>query len=94
MRQTHRGRRPTVERKKGDEMTNQQKATIARLAGKLGLGGVQQAIKSVLGKMPINMSASRADSVIAELQSRWEATEEYQAEQYRYLGEDMPFLAR
>ena len=44
------------------------------------------------GKMPINMSDSRADSVLAELQSRYDATKE-NAEAATGWIEDMPMCA-
>lgn len=68
-------------------------AQITALTRKLNLGShATHGIKAVLGKMPINMSDSRADSVLAELQSRYAATEEGQAEAAQAEGwaEDMP----
>lgn len=59
-------------------MKNESK--IAYLSRKLGYGShASHGVKAVLGKMPINMSDSRADSVLAELQSRYDATEEGEA---------------
>jgi hypothetical protein len=48
--------------------------------------------KFVLGKMPINMSDARAEAVLAELQSRYDATEEGQTESAQSEGwiEDAP----
>ena len=57
-------------------MTSQQKSTIESLTRKLGLGSrVDQGIKHVLGKMPINISESRAYSVIDSLTEEWNASE-------------------
>lgn len=54
---------------------------IARLTRKLGLGShASHGVKAVLGKMPINMSDSRADAVLATLKVRYAATGEGQAE--------------
>lgn len=66
---------------------------ITALTRKLGLGShASHGVKAVLGKMPINMSDSRADSVLAELQSQYDASEEGQAEAAQSSGwaEDMP----
>jgi|GEM_PF-3445380 len=68
-------------------------AQITQLTRKLGLGShASHGVKAVLGKMPINMSDSRADSVLEELQSRFAATEDGQAEAAQSEGwiEDAP----
>lgn len=68
-------------------------AQITELTRKLNLGShASHGVKAVLGKMPINMSDSRADSVLEELQSRYAATEEGQAEAAQSEGwiEDAP----
>lgn len=57
-------------------MTSQQKATIEKLTRALGIGSrVDQGIKHVLGKMPINMSESRAASIIDSLTEEWNASD-------------------
>lgn len=57
-------------------MTSQQTSQIASLTRKLGIGSrVDQGIKHVLGKMPVNMSESRADKVIDELTEEWNSSE-------------------
>ena len=57
-------------------MTSQQANQIASLARKLGIGSrADQGIKHVLGKMPVNMSESRADQVIDELTEEWNSSE-------------------
>jgi hypothetical protein len=69
-------------------------AQITALTRKLNLGShASHGIKAVLGKMPISMSDSRADSVLAELQSRYDATEEGQEEAPTGWIEDMPMCA-
>ena len=66
-------------------------AQIASLTRKLNLGShASHGVKAVLGKMPINMSDSRADAVLAELQSRYDATQEEAASGWI---EDMPMCA-
>ncbi len=72
-------------------MKNESK--IAALTRKLGLGShASHGVKAVLGKMPINMSDSRADSVLEQLQAQYDATEEGQAEiaASQPWAEDMP----
>lgn len=60
-------------------MTSQQKATIEKLTRNLGIGSrVDQGIKHVLGKMPINMSESRANQVIDALKAEWAPIAEQQ----------------
>jgi hypothetical protein len=55
-------------------MTSSQKSRIERLTRELDLGSrADQGIKHVLGKMPINMSESRANQVIDALQSEVDA---------------------
>jgi len=55
---------------------------IASLTRKLNLGShASHGVKAILGKMPINMSDSRADAVLSELQKRYAATDEGQAEE-------------
>lgn len=57
-------------------MNSQQQALIADLTRKLGIGSrADQGIKHVLGKMPVNMSASRAASVIDALTEEWDASD-------------------
>jgi len=69
-------------------------AQITDLTRKLNLGSrASDGIKAVLGKMPTSMSDSRADSVLAELQSRYDATEEGQEETATGWIEDMPMCA-
>lgn len=66
---------------------------ITDLTRKLNLGThATHGVKAVLGKMPINMSDSRADAVLAELQARYDATEDGQAESAanQPWAEDMP----
>lgn len=64
---------------KYEHMKNE--AKITELTRKLSIGShASHGVKAVLGKMPINMSDSRADAVLAELQARYDATEEGQAE--------------
>lgn len=68
---------------------------IATLARKLGLGShASHGVKAILGKMPINMSDSRADQVLAALQERWAATPEShaadEAKSAAGWAEDMP----
>lgn len=49
---------------------------IVELTRKLRIGTrVDQGIKRVIGKMPINMSASRADAVIDALTDEWNASD-------------------
>ena len=56
-------------------MTTTQKSQIEYLTRQLNLGSrADQGIKHVLGKMPINMSASRATQVIDALQEELDAT--------------------
>ncbi len=51
-------------------MTANQKSTIEKLTSELGLGSrADQGIKHVLGKIPINMSSSRANQVIESLEA-------------------------
>lgn len=74
-------------------MQTKTESQITALTRKLGLGShAYHGIKAVLGKMPINMSDARAETVLAELQSRYDATEEGQAESSQSQGwiEDMP----
>ena len=69
---------------------------IASLTRKLGIGShASHGVKAVLGKMPINMSDSRADAVLSELQSRYDATQEGQAAAVKSTGwiEDAPMCA-
>lgn len=55
-------------------MTSAQKSTIERLTRKLNIGlRADQGIKHVIGKMPINMSESRANQVIDSLQAELDA---------------------
>lgn len=55
-------------------MTSAQKSTIERLTRKLNIGSrADQGIKHVIGKMPINMSESRANQVIDSLQAELDA---------------------
>lgn len=57
-------------------MTTAQKNTIEKLTRDLGLGTrADQGVKHVLGKMPINMSESRAASVISSLRSKYAASD-------------------
>ena len=68
-------------------------AQIASLTRKLNLGShASHGVKAVLGKMPINMSDSRADAVLAELQSRYDATQENDEAASGWI-EDMPMCA-
>jgi hypothetical protein len=61
---------------KGKTMNASQTAQIAKLTKSLGIGTrADQGIKHVLGKMPINMSVSRAQSVIDALTEEWNASE-------------------
>ncbi len=56
-------------------------AQIAALTRKLGIGShASHGVKAILGKMPINMSDSRAESVLSQLQARYDATPEGQSE--------------
>jgi hypothetical protein len=56
------------------KMTLSQKSRIERLTRELNLGSrADQGIKHVLGKMPVNMSESRANQVIDALQSEVDA---------------------
>lgn len=56
-------------------------AKITDLTRKLGIGShASHGVKAILGKMPINMSDARADAVLAQLQARYDATPEGQAE--------------
>lgn len=75
---------------KDEHMKNEQQ--ITELTRKLSLGShASHGVKAVLGKMPINMSDSRADAVLAELQARYDATEEGQVEASNTPWiEDMP----
>ena len=58
-------------------MNSQQKTRIEELTEELELGcRASDGIKHVLGKMPVTMSASRADRVIAELEAELEEKEE------------------
>lgn len=66
---------------------------IAELTKKLGIGShASHGVKAVLGKVPINVSDARAEAVLAELQSRYDESEEGQAESEAAKGwaEDMP----
>jgi len=55
-------------------MTSAQKSTIETLTRKLNIGSrADQGIKHVIGKMPINMSESRANQVIDSLQAELDA---------------------
>lgn len=68
---------------------------IAALTRKLGIGShASHGVKSILGKMPINMSDARADQVLGALQAQYDATPEGQAEvEAKAQGpwiEDMP----
>lgn len=70
---------------------------IATLTRKLGLGShASHGVKAILGKMPINMSDARAESVLAALQARYDATPEGQAEAAAksecHWGEDAPIM--
>ena len=68
-------------------------AQITFLTRKLNLGShASHGVKAVLGKMPINMSDSRADAVLAELQSRYDATQENEEATSGWI-EDMPMCA-
>jgi hypothetical protein len=78
--------------------TMKNESQIKALTQKLGLGShASHGVKAVLGKMPINMSDSRADSVLAELQSRYDETEEGKeeiaAKSVQGWAEDMPMCA-
>jgi hypothetical protein len=60
-------------------MNASQKARIESLTRKLGIGSrADQGIKHVIGKMPINMSASRAEQVIAALEAEYEPIRQQQ----------------
>jgi len=55
-------------------MTTSQKTRIEKLTRELNLGNrADQGIKHVLGKMPINMSESRANQVIDALTAEYDA---------------------
>lgn len=73
-------------------------AKIADLTRKLGYGShASHGVKKVLGKMPINMSDARADQVLAELATRYAATDACQARvaaKQVSWGEDAPFFSR
>ena len=58
-------------------MNARQKSQIEKLAAELDIGSrAADGIKHVLGKMPINMSDTRAASVIESLQDELDAKEE------------------
>lgn len=57
-------------------MNASQQKQIVELTRKLRIGSrADQGIKHVIGKMPINMSASRADAVIDALTDEWNASD-------------------
>jgi len=61
---------------KENQMSVLQAAQITKLTRLLGIGSrADQGIKHVLGKMPINMSSSRAQSVIDALEQEWEGSD-------------------
>ena len=74
-------------------MTSSQQNTIVELTRELGIGSrADQGIKHVLGKMPVKMSASRADSVINALR---EELGENEDDNLGYFGaEDAPVRYR
>ena len=66
---------------------------IASLTRKLNLGShASHGVKAVLGKMPINMSDSRADAVLSELRKRYAATDSGQDEGQAEESANQPWI--